>query len=860
MMANKATRNLYQLALFLFVCFNNPVFAADIEVTGFTDGTDACVETTTPISCPSLRSAIIYANGASGADTLTLKSGEYVLSIAGVDETWTGTGMAEDPYVPSISPDATKGDLDITDSITVEGATDENNMLLTTISWDKQSVADPNVGDRIFHVQALTGGAPISVTFSHLILTKGSVGVTPNTDPAANNPYDIQVIDDTPGATQIRQFRRMGGAVAVNSGASIVVYDEAKDGPGADPADGSPLGPFPGGPGDPDIAGVIEKITLNRVAVVGNASGADGGGLYLGAPTTIKQSVISGNTSGTNGGGIYSDAAITMRETTLGFANSIPFLADGTLTANGNKAKYGGGMFDSGVHTTTILRSSINGNSATYGGAIAGRDQVELNIDNTTISGNTAAIAAGITSNGASTIKNSTIAENNNSTNAGGAGVNTYGPGTFTLGNTILSLNTLPDGEFANCDCGHANTDCPQIISLGYNLESCESCAFVNMDSDRLDTYPLLKPLANNGGLTETRALPHTSVGDAQDSPAVDTGDPDNCPGSDQRGVVRPTDGNLDSTFVCDVGAFELTTATADLNISTITASAEQTGLNEPLVVTAVITNPTTAKTEAQNVAVTATVPAGFTNVSATLNDGTNTNTCMLDTTTLTCPTVPNLAPDHQATLMINATTAAEGTHTIDVSVASTADPVMENNNASITITTVGTSDLALAASADNSSVATGSNITITLTVTNNGPNDATGLRFAGSIPDGFELVSVTPNTGTNTGTCTNAGSDMSCAFDQLAASGSDSVDVVLTTLKAGTFAFSGQISADQNDNDSTNNSATLNITATDPPNKTDPTDGGSDGGGSGGTLVLLASAVYLFRRQKRYTSRKKQL
>src|SRR5919197_317241 len=53
---------------------------------------------------------------------------------------------------------------------------------------------------------------------------------------------------------------------------------------------------------------------------------------------------------------------------------------------------------------------------------------------------------------------------------------------------------------------------------------------------------PLLLPVANNGGPTDTMAL-------AGASPAIDAGDPAACPPLDQRGVAR--------LGVCDIGAFE---------------------------------------------------------------------------------------------------------------------------------------------------------------------------------------------------------------------------------------------------------------------------------------------------------------
>src|SRR5207248_3048941 len=64
-------------------------------------------------------------------------------------------------------------------------------------------------------------------------------------------------------------------------------------------------------------------------------------------------------------------------------------------------------------------------------------------------------------------------------------------------------------------------------------------------------TDPQLLPLANNGGPTQTHALPASS-------PAVDAGDNSACPQTDQRGLTRPFDGNFNGIAICDGGAFEL--------------------------------------------------------------------------------------------------------------------------------------------------------------------------------------------------------------------------------------------------------------------------------------------------------------
>ena len=88
-------------------------------------------------------------------------------------------------------------------------------------------------------------------------------------------------------------------------------------------------------------------------------------------------------------------------------------------------------------------------------------------------------------------------------------------------------------------------------------LQAAEDALYSDFDGPVTVADPLLGPLANNGGPTQTHAL---VVG----SPAIDRGNPNGCLDStgaplqtDQRGLPRAFDGNGDGRAACDIGAFE---------------------------------------------------------------------------------------------------------------------------------------------------------------------------------------------------------------------------------------------------------------------------------------------------------------
>ena len=86
------------------------------------------------------------------------------------------------------------------------------------------------------------------------------------------------------------------------------------------------------------------------------------------------------------------------------------------------------------------------------------------------------------------------------------------------------------------------------ITTTGSNIDSGTSCGFGG-GPNMFNTDPLLGPLADNGGYTETMAL-------LPGSPALEAGNGLICSmipvdGVDQRGVARPIG------IGCDIGAYE---------------------------------------------------------------------------------------------------------------------------------------------------------------------------------------------------------------------------------------------------------------------------------------------------------------
>lgn len=276
------------------------------------------------------------------------------------------------------------------------------------------------------------------------------------------------------------------------------------------------------------------------------------------AQTTIINSFVSGNEAVNFGGGIYyqNNAGGSMNVTNSTISNnSANTNTDG---GGGNGGGAGGGFYIEGSGVVTVTGSTISGNSSlnatsTFqsgnGGGIYAIGA--LNLDNSTVSGNFAAADFGgvqdMNPGGVADqvhISNSTIVNNRAAGGCGGFGV-WDGTDQGSTRNTLIANNTsgaTPKDIFGD------------INSVGYNFVRDPTAGFVGGTGNIIGQDPLLGPLEDNGGPTQTHAP-------LRNSPVVDKGN-SFAATTDQRLLPRPFDFPAIASAAggdgADIGAVEM--------------------------------------------------------------------------------------------------------------------------------------------------------------------------------------------------------------------------------------------------------------------------------------------------------------
>jgi predicted outer membrane repeat protein len=273
----------------------------------------------------------------------------------------------------------------------------------------------------------------------------------------------------------------------------------------------------------------------------GNLASFRGGGLLNFRSATVAGSTFSGNSAGSDsGGGIYSEGS---------FSGSATLSVTASTFQGNSSAFFGGGVFSGSQNTATVATSKFSGNSSLLGGGIANFGTASLSVVNSTFSGNSAVFAGGGMYNAsfdgsASLAVTSSTISGNSSANGGGI----FNFDAATIRNTIVALNT---GDFGPDVSGIFTSSGFNLIGIG------DGSTGFTATGDQVGTAaspidPVLGPLADNGGPTETMAL-------LPGSPALNAGDPALAGTTDRRGVLRPQGPGV------DIGAFELEYHTVDV-------------------------------------------------------------------------------------------------------------------------------------------------------------------------------------------------------------------------------------------------------------------------------------------------------
>lgn len=498
-----------------------------------------------PSDC-SLREAVLDANERAGADTVLLPSGPVALTLVGSGEDAAATG-----------------DLDVLDALMMVGAADGTS-----------AVSAAGLGDRVLDVPPTAPSGTV-LHASLLAISGGSPPPAPAGDP--------------PGAG--------GGVRVATNGAALALHGVTLDSntaPDLGGAIGVPTG----------TAGV--RVSLSRSVLNGNNAGAAGGAIGVrGDDHLLALSVVSltGNDAplgaglsldAVSAGGSLaniSDSSVSQNTATGaaagggGLAVADAGLNLGSSEVVGNTAAGDGGGLLAARSLITVVGSDLTGNDATRGGGVAALDRTRLTLTQGTVADNTATSGGGILSDtsavtvsdstvsgnaeggvvlrgGQANLTNATFSGNTSTTPGAGAAIDqdaasvaaarhlslvdnvtAAGGGAFAPRGSFVLANSL----VARTVNGTACTVPP--FSIGVNASEGSGCGFTP-PTDLADGPLGVRPLGDFGGPTLTHSL-------FPGSRAIDAASAASCPVVDQRGSLRPQDGDGNAVAGCDIGAFE---------------------------------------------------------------------------------------------------------------------------------------------------------------------------------------------------------------------------------------------------------------------------------------------------------------
>jgi CSLREA domain-containing protein len=487
----------------------------------------------------SLRAAVIASNtdaatggckAGSGADVIKLAKGAtYALSIAAA---------------PRDTPET--GDLDVTAPVTIKGhgSTIDARRLYSVIQVSEGTSL--KLSDA-----TLTGG--VGANAGAALLTNGPVALSHVTVTGNTAARDVATIFVGSGVltisdSTISQNGGVDGVAILNHGglvvrrSSIAQNIDSLWNVGSATISDTTISGNGGGVMNEDDG----SMRLTRTTVTGNSSflfspGIDNRGELWFDDGSITDNTFTGFefvarafTSGVLGGGLSNEGTAHLSRSTISGNTITEHCTIDYMQSCDESA--GSGIFNGG--TMDVTNATVANNALDFS-CVWNDDDPEDYPDNGCLPVIAGAGGGGVGNGlgGTLTAVGLTVAGNTSGASAGGGIAVTSG--TVSLTDSIVSGNT-----------GTPGNDCSGTLALfSYSLLDDPAGCTISADTGSLfDVDPLLGPLANNGGLTQTMALDPAS-------PAVDAGPArkrDGCPKTDQRGVRRPQGAG------CDMGAYEL--------------------------------------------------------------------------------------------------------------------------------------------------------------------------------------------------------------------------------------------------------------------------------------------------------------
>lgn len=399
-----------------------------------------------------------------------------------------------------------------------------------TITRDASAPAKPiflltlSTADLRLDAVTLTGGKPAIVTYSEVTIadstlsanngvvnsfggdvtiTSSDVTANPWPTPLSNSGGTMTITDSNVSHNQ--QAGACGGGVAV-SNVNGGLLDVA----------GST---FQGNRGCVFTFGTINNGSGSTTVVEDSSFVSNqatyGGAIENAGTLSVTRSVFRGN-SATAGGAVRSTGGtITISETLF----------------DANQGATSGGALQLIQGATSISASTVSGNSSQEGAGIYfGGADATLTMVNSTFGGNVArrvsavGSGGGLYANGGTATLTHTTFTRNRALDFG------RGSAIFNAAGSVTVVNSLIDPQSGGPACSG-----DPLVDGGHNL----GCGWGS------SSFSLLPLTTATGGPTPTAALAPGS------SAAVDAVPAASCPGTDQRGVVRP------QAAACDIGAWE---------------------------------------------------------------------------------------------------------------------------------------------------------------------------------------------------------------------------------------------------------------------------------------------------------------